>query len=226
MTLQPRAYQLRIALLAGMLALMSNLAVIGFIYWRNHESGSTARRQVIEQAHVLSDVYRSAGVALDDAIDDTVDLSDPQTAAALFDPARPPVMGNHQPTSLRATRARGYREDSSAARPATPARSVIVRTGCRHGGWLVNGRHLRRGSCPARHARTLAAHRAGVRRFARTDVRGDPRPICRPADRGIAAVADRISGRDLSQRIPLTSGTTRSIVWAARSMQCSTGSAR
>ena len=64
---------LRIALLAGLLALLSNLAVIGFIYaarttrrWR----ASTARSS--SRAKVLTDVYRSGGkAALDDAIDDT-----------------------------------------------------------------------------------------------------------------------------------------------------------
>ena len=48
---------LRIALLAGLLALLSNLAVIGFIYYRTHdEAVTTVRGQVFEQAKVLSDV--------------------------------------------------------------------------------------------------------------------------------------------------------------------------
>ena len=51
---------IRIALLAGILALLSNLAVIGFIYWRTHdEAVATVRRQVLEQGKVLTDVYRS-----------------------------------------------------------------------------------------------------------------------------------------------------------------------
>ena len=63
---------LRIALLAGLLALLSNLAVIGFIYLRTHdEAVATVHRQVIEQGKVLADVYRSGGAgALNGAIDD------------------------------------------------------------------------------------------------------------------------------------------------------------
>src|SRR4051794_41968069 len=53
---------LRIALLAGLLALLANLAVIGFIYWRTHDEAlSTVRRQVVEQGKVLSDMYRLRG---------------------------------------------------------------------------------------------------------------------------------------------------------------------
>ena len=46
---------LRIALLAGLLALLSNLAVIGFIYYRTHdEAVATVRSQVTEQSRVLA----------------------------------------------------------------------------------------------------------------------------------------------------------------------------
>ena len=77
---------LRIALLAGMLALLSNLAVIGFIYVRTHdEAAGTVHRQVVEQAKVLADVYRTGGrPALDDAIEDTLTYADSQTVVALF----------------------------------------------------------------------------------------------------------------------------------------------
>ena len=48
---------LRIALLAGVLALLSNLAVIGFIYWRTSDEAATeVHQQVVEQGKVLSDV--------------------------------------------------------------------------------------------------------------------------------------------------------------------------
>ena len=50
---------LRIALLAGLLALLSSLAVIGFIYVRTHdEAVASLHRQVAEQSKVLTDVYR------------------------------------------------------------------------------------------------------------------------------------------------------------------------
>ena len=79
---------LRIALLAGILALVSNLAVIGFIYYRTHdEAAATIHQQVMEQGKVLADVYRSGGKrALDDAIHDTITYADQQTAVALLGP--------------------------------------------------------------------------------------------------------------------------------------------
>jgi len=77
---------LRIALLAGLLALLSNLAVIGFIYVRTHdEAVASLHRQVTEQSQVLTDVYRTGGkAALDKAIGDTLDYADTQTAVALI----------------------------------------------------------------------------------------------------------------------------------------------
>ena len=73
---------LRIALLAGLLALLSSLAVIGFIYVRTHdEAVASLHRQVAEQSKVLTDVYRSGGKpALDQAIADTLTYADPQTS--------------------------------------------------------------------------------------------------------------------------------------------------
>src|SRR6476619_6359012 len=87
---------LRSALLAGLLALLSNLAVIGFIYLRTHdEAAATVRSQVIEQGKVLADVYRSGGTpALDDAIADTMTYADPQTAIALLSTDGRETVGN------------------------------------------------------------------------------------------------------------------------------------
>ncbi|HVI06065.1 MAG TPA: hypothetical protein VM711_08260, partial [Sphingomicrobium sp.] len=103
---------LRIALLAGLLALFANLAVIGFIYFRTHDDAvQTVHRQVIEQGKVLVDVYRLGGSsALDDAIQDTIAYGDPQTAIALIAPDGRVVTGNFEPqppTVLR--RPEGYR---------------------------------------------------------------------------------------------------------------------
>ncbi|HEX6072812.1 MAG TPA: hypothetical protein VFY95_07380, partial [Sphingomicrobium sp.] len=76
---------IRIALLAGLLALLSNLAVIAFIYGRTHdEAVASIHRQVAEQARVLSDVYRTGGrTALTDAISDSLAYADPQTVVGL-----------------------------------------------------------------------------------------------------------------------------------------------
>src|SRR4029079_14590510 len=78
---------LRIALLAGLLALLSNLAVIGFIYWRTHdEAVSEMRQQVVEQDKVLTDVFRSGGEpALIGAVQDTIAYADPLAVVAVLD---------------------------------------------------------------------------------------------------------------------------------------------
>ena len=85
---------LRIALLAGLLALLSNLSVIGFIYWRTHDEAlSQIRQQVVEQDKVLMDVLRSGGPpALSAAIADAA--SDPQAVVGIVGQHGPPSMGN------------------------------------------------------------------------------------------------------------------------------------
>ena len=88
---------LRIALLAGLLALVSNLAVLGFIYLRTHDATTTTlRHEVIEQGAVLADVYRTGGMpALRRAIADTVNYGEgEETAVGLFDRAGRPIAGN------------------------------------------------------------------------------------------------------------------------------------
>ena len=77
---------LRIALLAGLLALLSNLAVIGFIYSRTHDEAlAQMRQQVVEQDKVLMDVYRSGGrAALRAAIADAASSGDPEAVVAIL----------------------------------------------------------------------------------------------------------------------------------------------
>jgi signal transduction histidine kinase len=103
---------LRVGLLAALLALLSYVALIGFIHWRTYDDSVEAvRQQVVEQASALSDVYASGGWrALDKAIGDTLDAGDPQLLAgilgpsgaarignvgALLEPAGPPAPGYH-----------------------------------------------------------------------------------------------------------------------------------
>ena len=87
---------LRIALLAGLLALLSNLAVIGFVYFRTHdEAVSEMRQQVVEQDKVLADVYRTGGqISLTDAIQDTIAYADPQAVVGQFDAKGREQLGN------------------------------------------------------------------------------------------------------------------------------------
>src|SRR5437868_9907644 len=199
---------LRIALLAGLLALLSNLAVIGFIYYRTHdEAVATVRSQVTEQSRVLADVYRSGGPpALNGAIQDTMTYGDPQSAIALLDLHGRPVMGNLEavPPALMPLR-EGYRNALIRLRGQTTPREaalVIQRLPSRQ--WVVSGRIAGDGlAIRETHERSLlialivagllgllcgvtTAHYVGGR------------------INDIAGVANRISARDLSQRVPVS----------------------
>jgi len=87
---------LRIAILAGLLALLSNLAVIGFIYGRTHdEAVSTIRSQVVEQGRVFTRAYRNGGSAgLDAAVNDAIAFGSSQTIVGLFDKSKHERLGN------------------------------------------------------------------------------------------------------------------------------------
>ena len=130
-----------------MLALLSNLAVIGFIDWRtNDEQVAAIRSQVLEQGKVLADVYRTGGkAALDDAIDDTMAYADPQTAIALLDPHRREIKGNiaSAPAAAFADPA-GYRGSRNALirlrGQTTPREAALVVQRLPNGQWLLSGR--------------------------------------------------------------------------------------
>jgi signal transduction histidine kinase len=197
---------LRIALLAGLLALASNLAVLGFIQWRTHDEAiSEQRRQVIEQGTVLADVYRTGGMpALADGIDDTVTYGDQQTAVGLFDASGRLMLGN----LAAMPRARGpVREGYQSAlirleHQTAPRESAIVAHRLPRGEWLISGRTvgyglalrdtLERSLLIALLLATLLGLACGIiiaqfvgRRVA-----------------AIVAVTDQITARDLSQRVP------------------------
>jgi len=199
---------LRIALLAGLLALLSNLAVIGFIYLRTHdEAVATVHRQVIEQGKVLADVYRSGGAkALDDAIDDTMTYADPQTVIALIKPDRTELKGNLETVRASLLAApEGYRTALIRLRgQTTPREAALVVHHLPTGQWLVSGRIAGEGF----------AIRDTLERslFIAVLVAGLLGLLCGIITAhyvgsrisGIARVANRISPRDLSQRIPVS----------------------
>jgi signal transduction histidine kinase len=87
---------LRVAVLAMLLALLSNLALVGFIRWRTHDDAFDGlRAQVVEQARALSDVYAAGGVgALRMTIADLASAGDARFVAALIDPEGRPLHGN------------------------------------------------------------------------------------------------------------------------------------
>ncbi len=198
---------LRIALLAGLLALLSNLAVIGFIYGRTHDQAvASIHRQVVEQAKVLTDVYRSGGKpALDEAIDDTLAYADPQTAVGLLDAAGRELEGNLAEAPPIQSMQEGYRNAVIRLRgQPSPHQAEIQATRLPTGEWLISGRLVGEG----------VAFRATLERslLLALIVAGLLGLLCGVilahyvARRigNIAAVANRISARDLSQRVPLS----------------------
>lgn len=198
---------LRIALFAGLLALLSNIAVIGFIYGRTHDQAVAAlHRQVVEQSKVLTDVYRSGGrSALDGAIGDTLDYADPQTAIALLDANGRELEGNLAEAPSIQTMQEGYRSAVVRLRgQPSPHQAEIVVAKLPAGEWLISGRlvgeglafraTLERSLLLALFVAVLLGLLCGVilahyvaRRIG-----------------NIAAVANRISGRDLTQRVPVS----------------------
>jgi len=193
-----------------LLALVSNLAVIGFIYWRTHDEAlTTVRRQVVEQGKVLSDMYRLGGkAALDDAVDDTITYGDPQTVAALIDGNGRMVIGNLAALPGPGnTLQEGYRNAVLRLRgQTTPREAALVIHHLPNGQWLISGRTVGDGLAireTLERSLLIALIFAGLLGLACGVI------LAQYVGRrigNIAAVADSISGRDLTRRVPL-SGT-------------------
>ncbi len=197
---------LRIALLAGLLALLANLAVIGFIYWRTHDEAlTTVRRQVVEQGKVLSDMYRLGGPrALDDAVEDTITYGDPQTAVALLDRNGRQVQGNLAAAPKTGLQ-EGYRNTLLRLKgQTTPREAAMVIHRLPNGQWLVSGRTVGDGLAlreTLERSLLIALVVAGLLGLFCGLILAQ---YVGQRIGNIAAVADRISGRDLSQRVPLS----------------------
>ena len=199
---------LRIALLAGLLALVANLAVIGFIYYRTHdEAAATLRQQVIEQGKVLADVYHSGGKpALDGAIRDTMVYADPQTAVAVIGANGQQVEGNLEavPPSLLKPR-EGYRNALIRLRgQTTPREAALTMHQLGGGQWLVSGRIAGEGLAirdTLERSLLIALVFAGLLGLLCGLILANY--VGRRIGE-IARVADRISARDLSQRVPVS----------------------
>jgi signal transduction histidine kinase len=198
---------LRIALLAGLLALLSNLAVIGFIYERTHdEAVATLHRQVTEESKVLTDIYRTGGkAALNEAIQDTLSYADPQTAVALIDASGRQVEGNlAQAPSLQSMQ-EGYRSAVIRLRgQPSPHQAEIVLSRLAGGQWLVSGRLVGEGLAfrvTLERSLLIALVVAGLLGLLCGVILAHY--VSRRIGK-IAAVANRISARDLSQRVPLS----------------------
>ena len=199
---------LRIALLAGLLALLSNLTVIGFIYWRTHDDAvTTLHREVVEQGKVLSDVYRTGGkAALVDALQDTMTYADPQTVVGLIDPHGQEEVGNLAATPRSDQPLQeGYRNALVRLRgQATPRQAALVLQRLPTGQWLVSGRIAGEGQAireTLERSLLIALVFASLLGLLAGLILAHY--VARRVG-GIASVADRISARDLTQRVPLS----------------------
>lgn len=193
-----------------MLALISNLVVLGFIQWRTHdEAVSAQRRQVIELGAVLADVYRTGGMrALVDGIEDTATYGDQQTAVGLFASDGREVVGNlaAMPRAKRPIR-EGYQ--SALVRighQTAPREAAIVAYRLPHGEWLISGRTVGYGlelRETLENSLLIALLVAILLGLAGGVI------LAQYVGRrvgSIVAVTDRISASDLTRRIPLTGG--------------------
>ncbi|WP_309660833.1 ATP-binding protein [Sphingomonas sp.] len=199
---------LRIALLAGLLALVSNLAIISFIQWRTHDEGvAVLRQQVAEQAAVLADVYRSGGIAaLQSAVDDTIDPADPQAAAAVLDARGRPRVGNlaalvgHKGSLTEGYHTALLQMDGET----TPREAAIVLHRLPGGAWLLSGRTVAEGLSlrqTLERSLLICALLSILLGLACGLILAG---YVGRRVRGIVTVADRISGGDLTQRVPLS----------------------
>lgn len=198
---------MRVALLSALLAFTACLTVMGFIYWRTgHDEAGALRRHVTEEAAVLNDVYLSAGrPALRRAIGDTLGANDPEYFAAtldgqgrgrsgnveaLVDPAQPIAPGYR--TGL--VRVRSHRVPLDAGYLLRPLDN---------GDWLVSGRgYGARASLQRTLERSILI--ASILSVLLGLVCGIliARYVGRRVE-AIAEVADRVTGGDLDQRVPI-----------------------
>ena len=194
---------LRIALLAAILALASNVAVIGFIHWQTYdESVATLRRQVTDQTYFLADIYQEGGLdALQSAMDD-VDADDPQAKAGVLDRRGRPQFGDF--AVVQTDLSEGYRsaivrlQDEGVSREA-----AVYLHRMRTGQWLISARiageglalrqTLQRSLWIGLALALLLGLACGiiVARYVGRSVRA------------VATVADRIGSGDFRQRVPV-----------------------
>jgi signal transduction histidine kinase len=198
---------IRIALLAGLLALLSNLAVIAFIYGRTHdEAVASIHRQVAEQARVLSDVYRTGGkAALTGAISDTLAYADPQTVVGLVDRNGKEVAGNIAASPSVQPFQEGYRTSVIRLRgQPNPREAAIVMHRLPNREWLISGRIAGEGFAireTLERSLLIALVVAGLLGLLCGVI------LAHYVGRrigGIARVANRIGARDLSERVPVS----------------------
>jgi signal transduction histidine kinase len=195
----------RVALLAALLTLAANVAVVGFIRWRAHdESAGLIHRQVVEEGSALDAVYASGDeVALRRAIADILAVRDPQYFAAILGPDGRPKAGNV--AAFAGTPGAGYRIGRLRRRGAeADVEAAYTLRALAGGDWLLSGR-----SFGQRLAFEQTLERSLLLALAIAVLLGlgAGYVLARYVDRrvrDIATVADRIGDGDMTHRVPLS----------------------
>ncbi len=165
------------------------------------------RGQVVEQAKVLSDVYRSGGrPALEDAIEDTMTYADPQAVVALLGRNSRETQGNLEtlPANLLPLREGYHNALIRKHGQTTPREAALAVQRLPTGEWVVSGRIAGEGYAirdTLERSLLIALIVAGLLGLLCGLITA--RYVGRRIS-DIAGVANRISGRDLSQRVPLS----------------------
>ena len=199
---------LRVGLLAALLALASNLALVGFIRWQTYDDAAgDLHQQVVEEASALDDVYASGGrTALGKAIADTLASRDPKLVAAIVSRDGVPHAGNvaaflDLPHPLQTGYRTGRVRRAGAPRPED-AGYLLRRLGD-GGEWLLTGRSFGE---RAEFQRTLESSLGLALAISVLLGLLSGLVIARYVARrvaAVAAVADRIGGGDFTHRVKL-----------------------
>ena len=195
------------AILSALLAFAACLTVMGFIYWRTqHDEAAAQRRHVTEESAVLNDVYLSGGrPALRRAIADTLGANDRQYLAGTLDAAGRGRAGNVEAiVAPRPPLIPGYREGKVLVRGHRTALDAGYLLRPLNGGdWLVSGRGFGE-RASLRHTLERSILIASILSVLLGALCGVliARYVGRRVE-AIAEVADRVTGGDLAQRVPL-----------------------
>jgi len=205
---RPIPTTVRVAALSMLLALLSNLALLGFIHVRTHdESMGGLRQRVEEETQALTHVYRLGGQeALRAAIRDALSARDPQLVISLLNGPNRQIIGNV--TTLPPSAARDHFEFQIVKlrfrHHAAPIEAGVVIRPLGNGDWLIVGRNLNE-----RLSLERTLERSLLLALAMSVLLG---MICglvlasyvgRRVDE-IAHVADRVGSGDLTRRAPIS----------------------
>lgn len=134
---------LRIALLTGLLALASNLAVIGFIYWHTHDTAiDDLKRDTAEEAQGLTEIYQFGGAeAVRSEIGASSAAGNPDQLIALVNTFHQPIAGNVAPASIAKVEFRPGTQIRSLARIGDQrSHEAVIQVRPLGGMWLISGR--------------------------------------------------------------------------------------